>query len=165
MDCIPPGSSARFPRQESWSGLPFPSPGDPPDPGIEPHLLHWQAASLPCGKHIIGGPALSAQQHPAEESQGPRLMHWLTPAFSSSERSRSGVPHPSGHHKLNKITSVLTAASLRIEAPVTIHEGAQYPPGRLPSASRDPGALCSSEHPAAGRGGERGQLAKRRVKT
>ena len=25
-----------FPRQEYWSGLPFPSPGDPPNPGIEP---------------------------------------------------------------------------------------------------------------------------------
>ena len=25
-----------FPRQEYWSGLPFPSPGDFPDPGIEP---------------------------------------------------------------------------------------------------------------------------------
>ena len=25
-----------FPRQEYWSGLPFPSPGDLPDPGIEP---------------------------------------------------------------------------------------------------------------------------------
>ena len=28
--------SVRFPRQEPWSGLPFPSPGDLPDPGIEP---------------------------------------------------------------------------------------------------------------------------------
>ena len=27
-----------FPRQEYWSGLPFPSPGDLPDPGIEPLL-------------------------------------------------------------------------------------------------------------------------------
>ena len=26
----------RFPRQEYWSGFPFPSPGDLPDPGIEP---------------------------------------------------------------------------------------------------------------------------------
>jgi len=26
----------RFSRQECWSGLPFPSPGDLPDPGIEP---------------------------------------------------------------------------------------------------------------------------------
>ena len=25
-----------FPRQEYWSGLPFPSPGDLPDPEIEP---------------------------------------------------------------------------------------------------------------------------------
>ena len=25
-----------FPRQEYWSGLPFPSPGDLPDPGTEP---------------------------------------------------------------------------------------------------------------------------------
>ena len=28
--------SMGFPRQECWSGLPFPSPGDLPDPGIEP---------------------------------------------------------------------------------------------------------------------------------
>ena len=28
--------SIRFPRQEYWSGLPFPSPGDLPDPGIKP---------------------------------------------------------------------------------------------------------------------------------
>ena len=29
-----------FPRQEYWSGLPFPSPGDLPNPGIEPCLPH-----------------------------------------------------------------------------------------------------------------------------
>ena len=28
--------SMGFPRQECWSGLPFPSPGDLPNPGIEP---------------------------------------------------------------------------------------------------------------------------------
>ena len=28
--------STGFPRQEYWSGLPFPPPGDLPDPGIEP---------------------------------------------------------------------------------------------------------------------------------
>ena len=28
--------SVEFSRQECWSGLPFPSPGDLPDPGIEP---------------------------------------------------------------------------------------------------------------------------------
>ena len=32
--------SLKFSRQEHWSGLPFPSPGDLPDPGIAPGLLH-----------------------------------------------------------------------------------------------------------------------------
>ena len=32
-----------IPRQEYWSGLPFPSPGDLPNPGIKPR---WQADSL-----------------------------------------------------------------------------------------------------------------------
>ena len=31
--------SMGFPRQEYWSGLPFPSPGDLPDPGIKPTSL------------------------------------------------------------------------------------------------------------------------------
>ena len=36
MDCSPPGTSVHgFPRQEYWSELPFPSPGDLADPGIE----------------------------------------------------------------------------------------------------------------------------------
>ena len=36
MDCSPPGSSVHgFPRQEYWSGLPFPSPGSLIDPGIK----------------------------------------------------------------------------------------------------------------------------------
>ena len=30
-------------RQEYWSGLPFPSPGDPPSPGIEPGFTAWKA--------------------------------------------------------------------------------------------------------------------------
>ena len=31
--------SMEFSRQENWSGLPFPSPGDLPNPGIEPAPL------------------------------------------------------------------------------------------------------------------------------
>ena len=34
-------------RQEYWSGLPFPSPGDLPDPGIEPRSPALQADALP----------------------------------------------------------------------------------------------------------------------
>ena len=36
-----------FSRQEYWSGLPFPSPGDLPNPGIKPRSLALQADSLP----------------------------------------------------------------------------------------------------------------------
>ena len=35
-----------FFRQEYWSGLPFPSPGDLPDPGIEPRSPALQADAL-----------------------------------------------------------------------------------------------------------------------
>ena len=41
--------SVGFARQEYWSGLPCPSPGDLPNPGVEPHFLHRQADSLPLG--------------------------------------------------------------------------------------------------------------------
>ena len=37
----------RFSRQESWSGLPFPSPEDRPDPRIKLEFLALQADSLP----------------------------------------------------------------------------------------------------------------------
>ena len=36
-----------FSRQEYWSGLPFPSPGTLPDPGVEPGSPALQADSLP----------------------------------------------------------------------------------------------------------------------
>ena len=39
--------SMGFSRQECWSGLPFPSPGDLPDPGNEPRSPALQADALP----------------------------------------------------------------------------------------------------------------------
>ena len=47
--------SMGFSRQEYWSGLPFPSPEDVPDPGIEPGSPALQADALlsePPGKPI-----------------------------------------------------------------------------------------------------------------
>ena len=38
--------SMGFSRQEYWSGLPFPSPGDLPDPGIEPGSPTLEADTL-----------------------------------------------------------------------------------------------------------------------
>ena len=39
--------SMGFSRQEYWNGLPFPSPGDLPDPGIEARSPALWADSLP----------------------------------------------------------------------------------------------------------------------
>ena len=47
--------STGFPRQEYWNGLPFPSPGDLPDPGIEPTSPAWLVDSLPLSH--LGSPA------------------------------------------------------------------------------------------------------------
>ena len=47
--------SMEFSRQKYWSGLPFPSPGDLPDPGIEPRFPTLQADGLlsePPGKPL-----------------------------------------------------------------------------------------------------------------
>ena len=49
--------SMGFSRHEYWSGLPFPSPGDLPNPGIEP-----------------GSPALWADTLPSEPPGEPFLM-------------------------------------------------------------------------------------------
>ena len=38
--------SMGFSRQEYWSGVPFPSPGDLPDPGIKPGSPAFQADAL-----------------------------------------------------------------------------------------------------------------------
>ena len=50
--------SMGFSRQEYWSGVPFPSPEDLPNPGIEPGSLALQADALPSelsGNSIWGG--------------------------------------------------------------------------------------------------------------
>ena len=49
MDCVARQApwSMGFSRQEYWSGLPWPLPGNLPDPGIKPTSLHRQVSSLP----------------------------------------------------------------------------------------------------------------------
>ena len=48
--------SMGFSRQEYWSGLPFPSPGDLPDPGIEPRSPALQVDTLQT--KLLGKPCL-----------------------------------------------------------------------------------------------------------
>ena len=47
--------SMGFSREEYWSGLPCPSPGELPNSGLNLHLLcllHWQTVSLPLAPHL-----------------------------------------------------------------------------------------------------------------
>ena len=47
LECSPPGTTVHgISWQESWNGLPFPSPGYLPEPGIEPRSPMLQADSL-----------------------------------------------------------------------------------------------------------------------
>ena len=48
MGCnLPSPLSMEFSRQKYWNGLPFPSPGDPPNSGIEPGSPALRADTLP----------------------------------------------------------------------------------------------------------------------
>ena len=71
--------SMEFSRQDSWSRLPFPPPGDLPYPGTDSHLLcllHWRADSLPLappGKSSYGYTTLLAYPKSLRAS----LMAWM----------------------------------------------------------------------------------------
>ena len=56
---LPASSVHVISQQEYWSGLPFPPPGNIPDPGIEPASPALQADSLPT--EPWGSPSLEAQ--------------------------------------------------------------------------------------------------------
>ena len=65
--------SMGFSRQENWSGLPFSSPGDLPDPGIEPVSLASPAlaggflTTVPPGKPTV---MVAVHQAFSQQSQG-----------------------------------------------------------------------------------------------
>ena len=89
----------RFSRQGNWSGLPFPSPGDLPDPGIEPGSSALQADSLPtelpaaaaaaAAKSLQSCPTLcdpidgSPPGSPIAEILQARRLQWVAISFSN----------------------------------------------------------------------------------
>ena len=97
--CKPPLSMG-FPRQEYWSGLPFPFPEDLPNPGIKP-----------------GSPALQADSSPSEPPGKPiskvlsTLLHLEPTIFSSSTRQKDCAPFhqhiPSLPYAKNKAKQIL----------------------------------------------------------
>ena len=81
--------SMGFSRQEYWSRLPFPSPGDLPDPGIEPWSPAFQADTLtsePRGKnHSV-----------MSDSATPWIVAYQSPQSMEFSRQEygSGLPFP-----------------------------------------------------------------------
>ena len=65
--------SMGFSRQEHWSGLPFPSPGDLPNPGIEPVSPALQADALP--SELPGKPGNEWTNAICRNMDGPRDYH------------------------------------------------------------------------------------------
>ena len=78
--------SMRFSRQEYWSGLPFPSPGDLSDPGMEPRSPASWVDSLPSeppGKAFLGvveikRPDRRKNQVYVTQRQRAKLGTWLS---------------------------------------------------------------------------------------
>ena len=83
--------SMGFSRQEYWSGLPFPSPGDLPDPGIEPGSPALQADSLPTE---LQGKPLNANSYHLSHKGSSRILNWVAYPFSrgsTQPRNQTGV--------------------------------------------------------------------------
>ena len=94
-----------FPRQEYWSGLPFPPPGDPPDPGIKPMSSALQVDSLPVGH--LGSPGLVVSEVKSLSHVRLFVTPWivahqapLSMGFSRQEYW-SGLPFPPPGHLPN----------------------------------------------------------------
>ena len=100
--------SRGFSRQEYWGGLPFPSPGELPNQGLNLHLLcllYWRVGSsplMPSGKPSVP-PEDPKQSSPLPDSprvcpQGPRLgctlLTWLSRDVGTCRRrAGAGLTH------------------------------------------------------------------------
>ena len=63
------GQSMEFSRPEYWSGLYFPSPGDPPNPGIEPRSPALQEDSLAAESQAKPSTLCASVQKPVRETK------------------------------------------------------------------------------------------------
>ena len=80
--------SMGFSRQEYWSGLPFPSPGDLPDPGIEPMSPALQADALPSDPFFTSEPpGMLPLVVRIRQSMHLRKIPWLAPPVVASDWS------------------------------------------------------------------------------
>ena len=87
MNCSSPGSWVHvFPKKEYWSGLPFPSPGDLPDPEIEAGSPTLQADALP--SEPPGKPNLPLEKPICRSGATVRTGHGTTDWFQIGKEVR-----------------------------------------------------------------------------
>ena len=111
LDCSPPGSSAmKFPREEYWSGLTFPSPGDLLNPGIK--LIASCCIYCFAGRFFTTKPPGKGKGKVAQSSPvlcnpmnytvhgilQARILEWVVPFYreSSHPRDQTQVFHITG---------------------------------------------------------------------
>ena len=82
--------SMGFSRQECWSGLPFPSPGDLPDPGVKP-----------------GSPTLQADALPSEPPGKPTYIYIQNHRLYNSDKTELDCPRRCIKHKC-KVQCIFT---------------------------------------------------------
>ena len=97
MACQAPLSMG-FSRQEYWSGLPFPSPEDLPDPGIEPGSPVLQADTLPF--ELVTGKTLRVDKYPD------RLRSEMSPGISYLEMQIKTIYTNGNKGKLRQQTCI-----------------------------------------------------------
>ena len=101
--------SEGYPKEEYWSGLPFPSPGDHFDPGIKPTFLTLQADSFRQGSsdvHLFFGKVKVKVTQLCRTLCNPMDSPWNSPSQSTvvdshsllqeifpTQGSNLGVPH------------------------------------------------------------------------
>ena len=111
MDCRQPGSSLHgFSRQEYWSGLPFPSPGDLRDPRIEPEAPVLAYGFFTPGKHLI---LFSSVQSLS------RVRLFVTPWIVARQASLS-ITNSQSSLRLTSIESVMPSSHLILCRPLLL---------------------------------------------
>ena len=80
--------SMGFSRQEYWRGMPFPSPGDLPDLGIEPRSPALQADSLP--PYLVSLGVQLVKNLPVMRETWVRSLGWEEP-LEKEKTTRSSI--------------------------------------------------------------------------
>ena len=135
LDYNPPGSfSMGFSRQEHWSGLPFPTAGDPPDRGIEPAFPGSSASVLAdffttepaaaAAKSLQSCPTLcdsidgSPPGSPVPGILQARTLEWVAIAFSNAWKWKVKVK---SLETPNSLYSILILPAAWTSQPCTSH--------------------------------------------